>query len=454
MSIDSYSVPALREEAPAPGLRSASGPDVPGLRVPHDQPVVTVGVPLRVATAGIAAGLPGSDAWPYVLPSWLAATEQALPSAQPWHSVARLQEQAVFLPGFVFGAPGLIDADPRTYLGWRSASGEAACCSGSACCGTQSQVDALDPGLFFPTLVLGSPLGYRSDAVAVGGNNPQLTVTLLDDLVPAALAAGVRSIIAPWVSDRSVNGPMLAALHHHGASLSFWGEENFVPLERSSYEAHLSALPTRKRRRIKEDEDKAAATGARIVRVDGDALRPLANRIAELTTLNRQKYDGTEGADHINRLLTALLSGGVDVRAYLAYRGGLVVGSCVTIKQNRRLVVKWAGFDYDAIGGRSGLYFSLVLNRPLQDAYAEGLDSVEIGPGADLAKRLRGCLPRPIYTALLVSEQAARDQVMQLQGVYGGARRAALGAEDETVAGCQGAPPEPAPPAATGGCCG
>lgn len=388
-----------------------------------------VGVSLQAAVSMAGAGLRESDAWPYVLPAWLTATEASLDGAKPWHSVARSGDNAVFLPGFVFESPSLVDADPRTYLGWEAPSGEAACCGVKACCGTQDQVDALGTDLLFPALVLGSPLGYRSDAVAVGDQDPQLTVDLIDQLIPAAQAAGVRSIVAPWVSDRPVNGPLLAALHAQGANISFWGEENHLELEHPSYAAHLAALPARKRRRIKEDNDKAAASGARLVRVDGEQLRPLVARIAELTILNRQKYDGCEGADHITALLTALIDDGADVRAHLAYKDDLVVGSALTIRQGRRLIVKWAGFDYEALGERSGLYFSLVLDRPLQDAFAEGLDSVEIGPGADQAKRLRGCQPRPIYTALWVSDASARDTVAALQGTYGGARRQALGAE-------------------------
>ncbi len=369
-----------------------------------------------------------SDSWPYELPAWLEATQRSLEGVKPWHSVAVDGDNAVFLPGFVFDAPGLVDADPRTYLGWEPSNGQAACC-GASSGGASEQVEALGTGTLFPALVLGSPLGYRSDVVAVGEDDPRLTTDLVDRLVAAAAAAGVRSIVAPWVADRPVNAPLLAALHGHGANVSFWGEENHLPLREASYEEHVIALTSRRRRRIRQDDEMAASAGVRWVRLDGEDLRPHIGRIAELTTLNRRKYDGGEDASVITALLTSLIDDGTDVRAHLAFRDEVIVGSGVAIRQGRRLIVKWAGFDYEAVGERSGLYYSMVFNRPLRDAFDEGLDSLEMGAGADQAKRLRGCQPRALYTALLVTDASLRGRVAQLQGACGGARRAALDAE-------------------------
>jgi predicted N-acyltransferase len=418
---------------------------------------VRIGISLAAATSGISHALREADAWPYLLPAWLAATERSLAEAEPWHSVARSGADAVLIPGFVFDGPGLVDADPRTYLGWEPRSGQAACCSVSTGAGTQDLVEALGTEMFFPALVLGSPLGYRSDAVVVGEQNTELTMALVDQLVEKAKADGIRSIVAPWVSDRPVNGPLLASLHNNGATVSFGGQENFLPLEHSSYEDYLASLTSRRRQRVKQDEGKAIASGVRITRLDGEGLRPLTKRIAELTIMNRQKYDGSESAEHISELLTALVDDGADVRAYVAYLNDTVVASTVTIRQGKRLMLKWAGFDYAALGERSGLYFPLVLDRPLQDALAEGLESVETGPGADEAKRLRGYQPRSIYTAVWVADVSAREQVAALQGVYGGARRAALAtgaaAADEPSAAARALSRFRKKPAADG-CCG
>jgi Peptidogalycan biosysnthesis/recognition len=407
----------------------SSPTQAPHAGVTGSETKLRVGVPLTVAVESLPDELQAADTWPYLLPSWIGATERAMPGARAWHSVARADGDAVFIPGFMLDKPDLVDADPRTYLGWEAPSGESACCGAKAAGNVQGLIDELGVDTFFPALLLGSPLGFRSDAVVVGSPAPDLTIELVNQLIGAAQSAGVRSVIAPWVSDRPVNGPLLAALHSNGAAVSFWGEENYLQLAESSYQAHLEALSYRRRYRFKEDDNRIAESGAQLVRIDGKALRPHVERIAELTVNNRQKYDGSEGVDHITTVLSALVDEGADVRAYLAYQADTVVASCVTIRQADRLVVKWAGFDYEALGERSGLYFAMTLTRPLQDAYAEGIGFLELGPGADQAKRLRGCQPRSLYTALWISDPAVRDQVSALQGAYGGLRREALGAE-------------------------
>ncbi|MEU8834886.1 GNAT family N-acetyltransferase [Streptomyces sp900116325] len=400
--------------------------------------------------------------WPYLHPAWLRATETALPDVKPWHSVARRGDDTVLLPGFVFAAPSIVDADPRTYLGWESASGESACCSVSSCCNATTDVEAIGADKFFPSLVLGSPIGYRSEAVA-NTEDPLLLADLLDEAVPAARAAGIRSIVAPWIADLPANQSLLVALQAHGATVSFWGEENVLTLEHDSYDAHFAALKPRKRRKLQEDHAKLLASGVEVIRKDGADLLPHAGRVAELTGLNRQKYDGSEGPEQIKALLISMIEGGADVRAYLGYKDGEIVASTVTFRQGRRLFIKWAGFDYDAVGERSGLYFELTFDRPLRDAYEEKLEALESGPGADQAKRLRGFLPRAVHTALLVTDAKVAPKAAELQRVFGEARREALGAEtaDTSVAGklrsvFRGGPTlEPIKPIQPeGGCCG
>lgn len=400
--------------------------------------------------------------WPYLHPAWLTATEEALPDAKPWHSTARRGQDTLLLPGFVFDSPSLVDVDPRTFLGWEPASGESACCSvTTSCCGATTDVEAIGQDAFFPSLVLGSPLGYRSEAVGATGDL-LLLADLLDQAVPAARAAGIRSIVAPWVADLPDNEALLLALKAHGANVSFWGEENVLTLTHDSYDAHLTSLRARKRRKLRDDHAKAMASGVEVVRTDGRDLLPLAGRIAELTGINRSKYDGGEGPEQIETLLTAMIESGADVRAYLGYLDGDIVASMVTFRQGKRLFVKWAGFDYDAIGERSGLYFELTFDRPLRDAYAEKLEALEAGPGSDHAKRLRGCLPRAVHTALLITDQKVAPRAAELQTAFGEARHEALGAQTgqdsvtgklrSVFAGSKGEPIKPIQP--EGGCCG
>ncbi|MGR4881464.1 GNAT family N-acetyltransferase [Streptomyces sp. LARHCF249] len=440
----------------------------------EDPADVRTGLSLDDAVAALGGSVPqATDPAPYLLPGWLRATETSLTGAKPWHTVAdRGEGELAFLPGFLFDADPIVEADPRTYLGWLPKSGAVACCSATAssccdttsCCDATGTVEALGEAAFFPTLLLGSPLGYRSEASA-SVEDPLLVADLIDRIVPAAIEAGVRSITAPWLHDSPHSEVLALALQAYGGDIAFHGENNLLSLQHDSYDAYLASLPARKRRRVKEDSDRAATSGTRIERKDRDALRPLVGRISGLITENRQKYSGGEDVTHIHALISALVEGGADVRAYLAYKDDEVAAVSVTVRQGKRLFVKWAGFDYEALGERSGIYFELVLDRPLRDAYAEGITAIEAGPGADEAKRLRGFKPHQLRSAVLVTDTALRPKVAELHAAYGVARRDALGLsteEEPTTAigrlkakllgGSAYEPIKPLQP--EGGCCG
>jgi hypothetical protein len=395
------------------------------------------------------AGL--TDAWPYLGPTWLAANERAMPEAKPWHTVAhRGRGELALLPGFVLTAPPAVDHDPRTYLGWQPPTGESVCC-GVDLAAAQAQavaaaVDALGEDAFFPTLLLGSPLGYRTE-VAYNFWTSGLFTDMVERLVPAAFDAGIRSIAAPWIPDRSGNDALVDALVEQGGHATFWGYEDYVTLTADSWDAHVAGLPTKKRQRVNADERRAEASGVDVIRVDGDAIRPYVARIAELTCLNREKNGAGEQPEHISTMLTGLLDAGVDVRAYLGSRDGAVVASCVVLRKGQRLTPKWAGFDYAALGEHSGIYFAMVLNAPVRDGYAEGLHTVEFGAGAHEAKTLRGCQSRKVTTALIVADPGLRPSVAEYMDAFGAARQVAFG---DTVTG-----PRPLTllPTAGGACC-
>ncbi|MFI9003791.1 GNAT family N-acetyltransferase [Streptomyces sp. NPDC053541] len=395
---------------------------------------VRTGLTLEDALAALGGVVPqATDPTPYAQVSWLQATETSLVGAKPWHTVAdRGEGDVAFLPGYVFDADPIVDADPRTFLGWQPADGTAACCSATtSCCESATDaVEALGTDALFPTLLLGSPLGYRSEATA-SVEDPLLVADLVDRIVPAAIEAGIRSITAPWLHDNAYSEVLALALQAYGGDIAFHGENNVLDLQHDSYDAHLASLPSRKRRRVKQDQDRAADSGTRIERKDREELRPLIGRISELVTMNRQKYEGGEDEAHIGALLTALVDGGADIRAYLVHKDDVVVAASVMVRQGKRLFAKWAGFDYEALGERSGVYFEIGLDRPLRDAYDEGISTIEAGPGADEAKRLRGFRPRPIQSVILVADQALRPKVAELHAAYGQARREALGAGTE-----------------------
>ena len=400
--------------------------------------------------AGELASL--TDSWPYLGPTWLAATEKVLPEAQPWHTVAgRARGELALLPGYILTTPPVVDHEPRTYLGWQAPTGEEVCCGAETDAARSAEIDALGTGPFFPTLLLGSPLGYRTE-VAYNFWTPTLMGAIVDKLVPAALEAGIRCILAPWIPDRRGNDALVTALDAAGGHSTFWGYEDFISLDAPDWDGHLANLPLKKRQRIKGDVRRAEAAGVTIRRVDGTDIRPHVARIAELTCLNREKNGAGEEPDHIAGILTTLIDQGADIRAYLGYKNDALVATCVTIRKNHRLFPKWAGFDYAAIGERSGIYFALVLDAPVRDAYAEGLRTVEFGAGAHQAKALRGCTPRAITTSMLLADPELRPQAARWLDAFERSRRTAFG---DTTAPAQsaGLPLLTRTTGTGGGCC-
>lgn len=368
-----------------------------------------------------------TDAWPYMCPSFLGATEQAMPEAKPFHTVAsRGHGELALLPGYILDNPPAVDHDPRTYLGWQAPTGEEVCCGVDLPCGQSDQVTALGEDAFFPCLLLGSPLGYRTE-VAYNFWTPHLFSDMVGAAVQAAADAGVRTVLAPWIPGRRGNEDLATALAAAGGHTAFWGYEDYVPLRAEGWEAHLAQQPIKIRQRIAGDERRAAASGIEVRRVHGEQVRPYASRIAELTCLNREKNGAGQDPDQIRTMLAGVLDAGADVRAYLGLDGDRVVGSCVVLRKDTRLFPKWAGFDYSAIGERSGLYFAMVLNAPVRDAYAEGLRAVEFGSGAHQAKKLRGCSSREITTVLLMTDKALRGKTADLQDTFAAARHSAFG---------------------------
>jgi hypothetical protein len=386
-----------------------------------------------------------TDAWPYVSPTFLYATEQADTDLKACHTVARRgRGEIALLPGYVIEDPPAVDHDPRTYLGWRAPSGEQVCCGVSVGDAATEEVNSWGTDALFPCLLLGSPLGYRTE-VAYNFWSKALFAQMINAAVSAAVDAGIRSVAAPWVPERAGNTELIAALNLQGAATAFWGYEDFVSLHADSWKDHLASLPTKIRQRINSDTRKAVAAGAHITRVTGPDLLPHLATIAGLACLNREKNGASEDPIRVERILRCLLDAGADLRGYLIELDGRVVGSCVALRKQHTLFPKWAGFDYARIGDRSGLYFAGVLNAPVEDAYAEGLHMVEFGAGAHQAKLLRGCRPRAIHSAVLLADPCHRAAADRLMADFGSARHSAFG--DRTL---------PAPlPLATGttGCC-
>ncbi|MFC8192087.1 peptidogalycan biosysnthesis protein [Cellulomonas sp. NPDC057328] len=367
------------------------------------------------------------DAWPYLSAPWLRATTTALAgTASPLHAVAhRARGEEAWLPGYLFKQPPAVDWDPRTYLGWERPDGMQVCCGVESSGDATAEVARWGEDTLFPALVVGSPLGYRSEA-AYSFWAPGLLGRLTTTLLEAARASGARSVVAPWVPQRSGNEEVLEAFRAAGGSDAYWGLDDYLPLEAASYAEHVAQQPRKRRQRLVGDQAALARAGLEIRRVAGADLEPYADRVAELVCMNREKNGAGEEPHHISTVLRALLAAGAELWGYLGLRDGEVVAACVAIRRGRRLFVKWAGFDYGVLGTRSGLYFPFCFDMPLRDAYGAGLRWMELGSGAHEAKTLRGCHSRTVSTALWLADEALRPRAAELLRDFGQRRRRAF----------------------------
>jgi hypothetical protein len=297
-----------------------------------------------------------TDAWPCLGPTWLAAAGNVMPELRPWHTVAsRARGEFALAAGYIVDSPSSAGHDPRTYLG-----------------------DEIG-GQLFPALLLGSPLGCRSE-IAYNFWTPTLMAAVISAVVPAAFQAGMRCILAPWIPARRGNQALIDALAAHGGHSTFWGYEHFIRLDSA---ARLTAT-----------------AGVQVERADGEDIRPHLPRIAELA--------GQEPS-RVASLLAALLDSGADLRAYLGRQEGTVMASCVTIRKHHRLFCTLPGRDPAEAGG----CLAAVLDAPVRDARTAGLRTVEFGartsgPGARDAVLPPGTQRRTLTTSIILADSALR----------------------------------------------
>lgn len=181
--------------------------------------------------------------------------------------------------------------------------------------------------------------------------------------------------------------------------------------------------------------------------VRGEEFTPHIDRIAELVCLNREKNGAHQEPAQISAILRELIAADADLWGYLGELNGTVVAASVALRRRRRVFVKWAGFDYEVLGTRSGLYFPFGFDMPMRDAYADGVKVLEFGAGAHEAKTLRGCESRAMTTALWVRDEEIRPRATELLKDFGRRRRDSFGAADRQ-------PTTTLPLASGDNCCG
>jgi uncharacterized protein len=399
--------------------------------------VTAVTQPVTVEDAGALAGLTytwevesAPDASPMAGPAWLRANngiDQRIPPCR--YLLARpSQGQLAALPMHVVHSPATPDADPRSYFG-----GTAEITAGKVCCGSQQTSPAAQAlaGLgaddIFPALVLGSLPGYKTD-ILHSYWTPELAADLVEAAIAYAHAQNIATIVAPWVADRGSGKALARELQRRGAVASFWAVEDSLPLRHGSLEAHVAAARHRARYRYREDTRAVKALGLVVRTLTPAELRGNLGRIGTLESATRRRYGQDVAETEAPQVLARLLELDVPLLAVGGFQDGRLVACCVSLEKGDRVFAKYAGFDYDALGTRSGAYFAVVMYGTLAAAYDRKARVVEYGIGGHHAKALRGCQPCDVTSFLLTGQQHVRDVFSAAAAINTSHRRAEYGA--------------------------
>jgi hypothetical protein len=351
------------------------------------------------------------DPSPMAGPSWLRASDGIDPRMPPYqYLLGRPSDgQLAALPMHLVTAAATPDADPRSYFG-----GTTEAPRGQVCCGSQQTSPAaqvlagLGAADVFPALVLGALPGYKTEILHTYWT-PGLAAELLDAAIGYARAQGVATIVAPWVADRGSGKALARELQRRGAAASFWAVEDYLPLRHGSLEAHVAAARHRDRYRYREDTAAAKALGLEVCTLTTAELHSNLARIGTLEAGTRRRYGQEVSDTEAPQVLARLLDLGVPLLAVGGFQDGRLVACCVSLEKGDRIYAKYAGFDYDVLGTRSGAYFAVVMYGTLAAAYDRKARVVEYGIGGHRAKALRGCQPRDVTSYILTGNQHVRD---------------------------------------------
>jgi hypothetical protein len=368
------------------------------------------------------------SASPFAGPLWAAAVRGTSPQPEPiqW-ATARVGGAAGALAFQVIERPVSADTDPRSYFGWRPAALEGGCCGTPLSDDLAPDLESLAPDDLFPMLLLGSLAGFQSEVL-----HPRPTAQVANALIGTAMDATrprARSVLAPWVSTRPGGVALAEALEQRRSVTTFWAVEDHLELPHGSFADHLAALNYRARYRARQDMAVYERTGLERATVVGPELKALAEPMSRLVAANKARHGMASRAHELPQAIDTVVSAGVPVVATTASKDGELVACCVSIAKDGRLYAKYAGFDYERVGTRSGLYPAVVLWATVEAAYELGCRAVEFGVGAHEAKRIRGCASRELVSHLVVHNPSVRVRFDAASALSSRSRRQEYGVE-------------------------
>jgi predicted N-acyltransferase len=225
----------------------------------------------------------------------------------------------------------------------------------------------------------------RLDAVEA----EQVTRRLIEKAQSAALEHGAGAVAFPFVrpGDKVLRGVMAEYGFRSGVVTA---ASAFHLNGCTTYEEYLEQLPSRRRRRYRQEERQLLTSGLSTGETD---LLTHAERIARLEAQTLAKHGGRPDPAAIQRARTVLAEALPDaVRVPAVRRDGVLIACALHLLGRRSSLFMAYGCDYD-VADRGPSYPWSCFYHPIRMAIEHGAETVRLGLEGFEAKAQRGAVP-------------------------------------------------------------
>ncbi|MEV5593645.1 GNAT family N-acetyltransferase [Streptomyces sp. NPDC052496] len=232
-----------------------------------------------------------------------------------------------------------------------------------------------------------------------------VTGQLVQEARSAALNHGAGAVVFPYVrpGDQLLRG-VLAEQGFHSAVTT--AASAFHLHGRTTFDAYLEGLPSRRRRRYRQEEQQLLTSGLSTGEID---LVANAERIAVLEAQTLAKHGGQPDPEAIRRARTVLAEALPDaVRVPAVHRDGRLIACALHLLGRRSSLFMAYGCDYD-VADRGPSYPWSCFYHPIRTAIERGAETVRLGLEGFEAKAQRGATVEEREMWVWVPESAAEQ---------------------------------------------
>ncbi|MEU8992156.1 GNAT family N-acetyltransferase [Streptomyces sp. NPDC048558] len=240
-----------------------------------------------------------------------------------------------------------------------------------------------------------------------GAEAEQVAGRLIRAAQSAALDHGAGAVAFPFV--RPGDEVLRGALAEHGFQGGVVTAASAFHLNGcATYEEYLERLPSRRRRRYRQEERQILTSGLSTGEID---LITHAERIAELEAQTLAKHGGRPDPEVIRKARTLLAEELPDsVRVPAVERDGMLIACALHLLGRRSSLFMAYGCDYDT-EDRGASYPWACFYQPIRMALEQGAELVRLGLEGFDAKVQRGAVVEAREMWIWVPEQAPAKQL-------------------------------------------